>query len=171
MEQNEKRQLLADLLSALGIAEQQIIPGIPYTPKHDLLVDAQLKDVCEYYKSNPIAATRFIGVELCQKLQSYMVEDQVFPDPVFRVSGYHPESWNPIKPGDHLKVCVSGEHFWTKVQEVNGSTITATVANDLALRFIHGLSPNQELTFQKENIFDTFKEKEDGKEKFDPRQN
>ena len=63
---------------------------------------------------------------------------------------------NEIKKGSIVNIAVDGERFWTVVISVKGNKITGTVNNVLVFSDEHGLQFEDEVKFEKKNVYNVF---------------
>ena len=61
-----------------------------------------------------------------------------------------------IKKGNSVKIAISKERFWVTVVFVNNNKITGTIDNDLIFTDEHGLQFEDEIEFEKKNIYSIF---------------
>ncbi len=63
---------------------------------------------------------------------------------------------NEIKEGSLLKVATGGERFWVLVISVKGNKIIGKVDNDLICTDKHGLQCDDEVEFEKKNVYSIY---------------
>jgi hypothetical protein len=61
-----------------------------------------------------------------------------------------------LQVGDIVKVCPGSERFWAEIKEIEGSTITAVVDNDLIYTEQHGLQLGDYIQFEKQHIYNIY---------------
>lgn len=59
---------------------------------------------------------------------------------------------NTLVPTQYVKVCHNDERFWVRLTEIEGDTLTGTVANDLVCD--QPFSDGDTITFEKRHVYD-----------------
>lgn len=62
------------------------------------------------------------------------------------------EALNILAQGDLIKICVSDERFWVRIENIQGDKVTGHIYSDLVRTQYHGLKANDRIEFEKKHI-------------------
>lgn len=75
---------------------------------------------------------------------------QDFPE-TFKVPS--PQVLDKLTKGDLVKICVSDERFWVRIETVEGDKVIGNIYSDLIRTKYHGLKANDHIEFEKKHIY------------------